>query len=131
MWLHEVRGMSPSSVGAILLVAERSVYRYPTPCNSTGSVRKEKKCGPNLLGDLEHFSILQFLIHKLILQLKEAQEKLLHTTGTWAHQSTIWCAIKEQGFTLNKVRMCSFCEKEYEFCERRYMFCERVYVFFL
>ena len=64
------------------------------------------------LDDLEHFAILQSLIHKPTLQLKEAQEKLFDTTGTWVHQSTICRAIKKQCFILKKVQYIALQQSE-------------------
>ena len=114
VWLHVVRGMSPASIGDILFVAERSVYRYLALFDSTGSVDpKEQTCGPRPeLGKMEPFTNLQLLIHKPTLQLKEVQEKLFDATGTWVHQSTICRAIKKQGFTLKKVQYIALQQSE-------------------
>ena len=91
--------MSPASIGDILLMAKRSVYRYLALFNLTCVVDpKEQTCGPRPeLGDMEHSTILQLLIHKPTLQLKEVQEKLFDATGTWVHQSNICRANKEAG----------------------------------
>ena len=79
------------------------MYRYLALFHATGFVEpREHKGSPvKVTNHLELFTILQSLIHKPTLYLRELQEKLFQTTGTWVDHLPYY---RGQEFTRKRVQ---------------------------
>ena len=82
-----------------------SVQRYIALFDSTGSVApKEHRIGPeSVLTELKLLTRLQAVIHNLSMFLRKMQQYLHTHAGMQVHVSTICRALKQLGFTQQKV----------------------------
>ena len=83
MWLNTVHKMCPKEIADLLLLSERTVYRYIELFHTTGEIEpKDGKVGiKRTLSNLEQFTLLQALIHYPKLYPSELQEQLYDATG--------------------------------------------------
>ena len=87
VWLHLVIGKSRGEVADLLFMSKRSVDRYISLYQSTGSVepKKQRHGPPCILSDFEKISLIQSLVNKPTMYLEELQSELYELTGTRVH----------------------------------------------
>ena len=115
IWLHFICGKSRHEVADLLFMSKKSVDRYISLYQSTGSVEPKKQHhGPqHVLSEFEQISLLQSLDNKPTMYLEELQSELYELTGTWVHQSTICRTVHHLGLTRKKVqRIALQCSEE-------------------
>lgn len=115
IWLHLVCGKTRHEVADVLFMSKRSVDRYISLYQRTGSVQPTKQQhGPQcLLTEFEQVSILQSLANRPTMYLEELQSELYDLTGTWVHISTICRTVHRLGLTRKRVqRVALQCREE-------------------
>ncbi len=111
VWLHVIQRKSCAEIGQLLYMCEKSVQRYISLFNATGSVSpKEHKNGPDrVLSEIEQLTLMQSVIHSPTMFLHKMQQLLHYVTGTWVHISTI---CRTLGVTRQKVQVISYSTKK-------------------
>ena len=106
VWLHFLQNKSVKDIARELYVSESSVERYIYLFRTTGDVvPKKQRCGPlPILSEFEELTVLQTLLDKPGLYLREVQEELNDVTGTWISCSTICRTAKKLGLSRQKMR---------------------------
>lgn len=101
-----LQGKPQSQVAKEMYVSQSSVERFVHLYQTTGDVKpKEQKHGPDrMLNDLEELTILQSLLNKPGIYLREVQEDLWNSTGKWASCATICRTVKRLGLTRQKMK---------------------------
>ena len=106
VWLHLICGKSRYEIADLLFMSKRSVDRYISLYQSTGTVEPRKQCHgpPHVLNKFEQISLLQSLVNKPTMYLEELQSELYELTGTWVHVSTICRIVQHLGLAKKKVQ---------------------------
>ena len=106
IWLHLVHKKSPSEIGALVCVSERTVWRYITLFDQTGDVKPVAYShGPHrLLGDFEQVTLLRLILQFPGIFLSELQDKLARAFGVRVSASTICRTLKFMGCTRQVIR---------------------------
>lgn len=97
--------MSAAEIAKLLLVSERTVYRYAERFRVCGDIRPfPKKNGPvSSVSEHEKVYLVDLVLSTPELYLREAQQKIFNYTGKWLHESTICRTLKKLGFTRQKI----------------------------
>lgn len=124
VWLAVIRGMNCTEIASTLFMCEKSVHRYISLFQTTGSVApKEHASGPDrMLTDFEQCTVLQTLVHRPTSYIYEVQRDLFKVTGVWVSASTICRTVKQQGFTYKKVELIALQRSE----EKRIQFMSEI-----
>ena len=101
-------GRSYKDIAESLNVGKSTVLRNVALFEETGDVHK-RKCPPNAgttkLTDLGKPIVLEVVISRPGIYLREVREELRQTTGTNVNESTICRFLKESGFTRQKMKL--------------------------
>ena len=106
VWLSIAHGATPTEVGQLLSLSERTVRRYLALFHRTGDVQPAtRRNGPQkLLGDFEQLLLLRLILAEPGIYLYEIQDKLNHLFGVTVSSSTICRTIKFIGCTRQVIR---------------------------
>ena len=106
VWLHFLQNKSVKDIGRELYVSESSVERFIHLFRVTGDVLpKKQRYGPlPILNEFEELTVLQTLLDKPGIYLREVQEELNDITGTWISCSTICRTAKKLGLSRQALR---------------------------
>ena len=90
-----------------LYVCTRTITRYINLFYTTEDVSaKSQRHGPLLqMSEFEEITILEMLLSKPSMYLREVQQKLMQVTGSWYDCATICRTIKRLGMTRQKMRL--------------------------
>ena len=93
--------MTVSDVASEMLVSERTVQRHVERFQQTGSVSPcvKKNAGTDrMLNEFDGAVLVQTILDKPGVCLRELQQTLSSTNGVQVDSSTIWRALKRLGF---------------------------------
>ena len=116
VWLHMFMRMEASEVARLLHVCLRTVYRYAERFRLTGEVRKHvKRNGPYpIMNESHELLLVDLLLTKPAIYLRELQHELYTSTGIVMHLSTICRAVRKLGFTRQKMQHIALQQSEAE-----------------
>lgn len=88
-------------------VSTRTVERYIHKFSMTGDVAsKSQRHGPlPQMSEFEELTVLEMLLNKPSMYLREVQEELMHITRSWYSCATICRTIQRLGMTRQKMRL--------------------------
>ena len=104
----EIQGKSYKKVGGNLGVDPSTVCRTVALFNVTGSVDKRKhppNSGTTVLTKIDKIVILETVLDRPEVLLRELQQTLILETGTCVDVSTIWRFLQVSNFTRQKMVM--------------------------
>ena len=106
VWLHYYKEKSIEEIQDLLYVSSRSVRRYLTLFEETGDVPPAiYQHGPSrALDSFKEMSLIQSLLNKPDMYLKELRQELIQISGTDVSLSTICRTLKRLGFSRKKLR---------------------------
>ena len=106
VWLCLYMEVGVEDTANMLQMSERSVYRYVKLFNTTGRVAKEHHTnGPShSLSEQDELFVVNLILTKPGIFLREIRLELLLATGHVLHESTICISLKRFGMTRQKIQ---------------------------
>ena len=106
VWLCLYMEVGVEDTANMLHMSERSVYRYVKRFNTTGRVAKEHHTnGPShSLSEQDELFVVNLILTKPGIFLREIRLELLLATGHVLHESTICRSLKRLGMTRQKIQ---------------------------
>ena len=105
VWLHVFLRVAADEVARVMHVYERTVYRYAERFRLTGEVRTSMKSNgpPSMLCEFEKLLLIQLILIRPGIYLRELQQELSDCTGNLVDISTICRAVRRMGMTRQKI----------------------------
>lgn len=105
IWKH-LQGKTLAEISSELYVSTRTIERYVYLFNTTGDISpKLQRHGPlPAMSEFEEITLLEMLLNKPSMYLREVQQEILRTTGSCYDCATFCRAIKRLGMTRKKIR---------------------------
>ena len=106
VWQVCLQGKCVEEVARGLYVSEKSVRRYVDLYVTSGEVTREQShhSPHRKLNDFEELTLLQSVLSKPGLYLRELQQELQEVTGSWVDVSTICRTLRRLGLTRKKMK---------------------------
>lgn len=104
--MNTAHGATPTEIGQLLAVSERSVRRYLALFHQTGDVQPAaRRNGPEkTLGEFEQLVLLRLIVSEPGIYLSEIQDKLHQSFGVTVSMPTICRTLKFMGCTRQVIR---------------------------
>lgn len=106
IWLHLYGNLSTAETAHVMYISERTVYRYLERFMLTGEAKKfAKKNGPpRILSEHKVLLVIDLVLSSPGIYLREVQQQLFNSTGSWVHVSTICRTLRRYGLTRQKIQ---------------------------
>ena len=99
VYQREMLGLSYQQIASNLNVHTSTVWRTVKRFEEEGRIDKRKNEGPRKLTESEEFAIMEIVLEKPSVYLREIVRHIQDQTGTIVHESTICCVLKCNNFS--------------------------------
>ena len=114
VWLNVFLEVTAQNVAKVMHVSERTVYRYAERFRVTGDVWPSvKRNSPaQLLCEFEELLLIQLILARPGIYLRELQQLLYHSTSRWVDASAICRTVHRLGMTRQRIKHVSLQRSE-------------------
>ena len=103
VYQRKMLGLTCQQVACNLSVHSSTVWRTVKRFEEEGSIDERKNEGPHKLTELEEFAIMEIVLEKPSVYLREIVSHIQDTTGTTVYESTICRFLKRNNFSHKKL----------------------------